>query len=169
MMQIWMSMLTWNAVILERYASTSSLHKATRRRAYMRLVLNPQTPMQVASRGCAVSSVILRCGPVSGGTFSWAQYQPNYIPSARVFLKQIFCPLFQSFLFALRAMSTTITSQEARTHRGKPANTTGNIHFYDENFNDEFETVTKIAFYDENFGFVIDHHDEPRTPLSMTK
>jgi len=54
MMQIWMSMLTWNAVILERYASTSSLHKAKRRRAYMRLVPNPQTPMQVASRGCAV-------------------------------------------------------------------------------------------------------------------
>ena len=35
--------------------------------------------------------------------------------------------------------------------------TTRNIHFYDENHNDESETVIKIAFYDENFSFVIDH------------
>ena len=49
MMQIWMSMLTWNAVILERYASTSSLHKATRS---MRLVLNPQCWWR--QRACAV-------------------------------------------------------------------------------------------------------------------
>ena len=45
----------------------------------------------------------------------------------------------------------------------KSDNTTRNIHFYDENFNDESETIIKIAFYDQNFGFVIDHCDEPRT------
>ena len=39
------------------------------------------------------------------------------------------------------------------------------MHFYDENFNDESKTIIKIAFYDEIFGFVIDHRDEPRTPL----
>ena len=46
-----------------------------------------------------------------------------------------------------------------------PRDTTRNIHFYDENFNDDSETVIKIAFYDKNFSFVIDHRDEPRTPL----
>jgi hypothetical protein len=50
-----------------------------------------------------------------------------------------------------------------------PTFTIRNIHFYNENVNNESETVIKNAFYDENFGFVIDHRDEPRTPLSMTK
>ena len=45
------------------------------------------------------------------------------------------------------------------------SSTIRNIHFYDKNFNNESETVIKNAFYDENLGFVIDHRDEPRTPL----
>jgi len=40
-----------------------------------------------------------------------------------------------------------------------------NIHFYDKNFNDKSKTVIKNAFSDKNFGFIIDHRDEPRTPL----
>jgi len=35
--------------------------------------------------------------------------------------------------------------------------TNRNIHLYDENLNDESETVIKIAFYDEYFDFIIDH------------
>ena len=34
--------------------------------------------------------------------------------------------------------------------------TTRNIHFYDENVNDESETVIEERFYDEYFRFIID-------------
>jgi len=129
MMQIWMSMLTWNAVILERYASTSSLHKATRRRTCLHAVgaesLNPNAGGVKRVR-CFIGNAAVRAF-VRRDVLGCARCQPNYLPSAREFLKQIFssgrsCPIVQSFLYAPGAMPTTVASQEARTRQEKPVN-----------------------------------------------
>jgi hypothetical protein len=59
---------------------------------------------------------------------------------------------------AVIAHARSVTAFSTRLVATFPAGaTTRNIHFYDENLNDESEIVIKITFYDKNFGFIIDH------------